>query len=124
MTRLDEQERDMETMTRRGLVAGIAGMALVAGCGNGINSSGAAQIDARVDATLNYLFSNYPSTQDLRDKSAGILVMPLMTEAGLIRRILWPGRAAPTRRSITIRPHEPASVPSSVRSNTRMCSSS
>ena len=72
----------MKRITRRGLVAGLAGATLVAGCGNGISSSGGAQIDARVDATLNYLFTNYPETQRLRDNSAGMLVMPLMTEAG------------------------------------------
>ena len=74
----------MGTITRRGLVAGLAGATLVAGCGNGINSSGGAQIDARVDATLNYLFTNYPETQRLRDNSAGMLVMPLITEAGFL----------------------------------------
>ena len=74
----------MGTITRRGLVAGLAGATLVAGCGNGINSSGGAQLDARVDATLNYLFTNYPETQRLRDNSAGMLVMPLMTEAGFL----------------------------------------
>lgn len=74
----------METMTRRGLVAGLAGAALLAGCGNGINSGGGQQIDARVDATLNYLFSTYPSMRNLRDTSAGMLVMPLMTEAGFM----------------------------------------
>lgn len=74
----------MGTITRRGLVAGLAGATLVAGCGNGVNSSGGAQIDARVDATLNYLFTSYPETQRLRDNSAGMLVMPLMTEAGFL----------------------------------------
>jgi lipid-binding SYLF domain-containing protein len=74
----------MKTITRRGVVAGLAGSALVAGCGNGINSPGGQQIDARVDATLSYLFSNYPGTQELRESAAGMLVMPLVTEAGLL----------------------------------------
>lgn len=39
-------------------------------------------IDARVDQTLNFLYSKYPQTTDLRDKSVGMLVMPLVTKAG------------------------------------------
>ena len=74
----------MRKMTRRGVVCGLAGTALAVGCGNGINSPGGQAIDARVDATLNYLYSTYPGTQELRDNSAGILVMPLMTEAGFL----------------------------------------
>ena len=74
----------MGTMTRRGVMAGLAGAVVVGGCGNGINSSGGQAIDARVDATLNYLFANYPETRRLRDNAAGILVMPLVTEAGLL----------------------------------------
>lgn len=74
----------MKVITRRSVVAGLAGVALVGGCANGINSSGGQQIDARVDATLNYLFSTYPGTQELRDNATGMLVMPLMTEAGVL----------------------------------------
>ena len=68
-------------MTRRGLVLGAGALAL-AGCNNGIGSNGAAQIDARVDATQNFLFSNYPGTQDLASRASGVLYMPLMTEVG------------------------------------------
>lgn len=68
-------------ITRRGLVLGAAGLVL-AGCNNGIGSNGAAQIDARVDATENYLFTQYPGTQDLAARATGVLYMPLMTEAG------------------------------------------
>lgn len=52
-------------------------------CGNGIGGDGAATIDARVDSTLNYMFNNYPGTRDLADKASGMLVMPVVTEAGL-----------------------------------------
>ncbi|EPX76022.1 YSC84-related protein [Salipiger mucosus] len=73
------------TFTRRaftlGLGAGAAG--LVAGCGNGIGSPGGATIDARVDSTLSQMYSQFPGTVDLAEKSAGMLVMPLVTEAGL-----------------------------------------
>lgn len=73
----------MNHISRRLLIAGAASAALLStACNNGIGSRGGAQIDARVDESLNYLFSNYPGTRELRDKSAGMLVMPLMTEAG------------------------------------------
>ena len=67
---------------------GFGGAALLlAGCdaainGNGIGSNGAAQIDARVDATQNYLFGKYPGTEELANDANGILFMPLITEAG------------------------------------------
>ncbi len=61
--------------------AGGMGMTL-AGCANGIGSRGADAIDARVDSTMDYLFSTYPGTRDLNDKAVGVLVMPLVTEAG------------------------------------------
>ncbi len=68
-------------MTRRGLMLGAGAVAL-AGCNNGIGSNGAAQIDARVEATQGFLFSRYPGTQDLASRAAGVLYMPLITEAG------------------------------------------
>ena len=42
-----------------------------------------AKLDARADATLDFLETNYPGTRDLREKSVGMLIMPLVTEAGL-----------------------------------------
>ncbi len=72
----------MIEISRRNLLAlGGAGLGLAA-CGNGIGGAGAARLDARVDATRDYLISRYPGTQDLMSKSVGILYMPLMTEAG------------------------------------------
>jgi len=55
----------------------------LAACGNGIGSDGAATIDARVDSALNYLYTTYPDTKELASRATGILVMPLITEAGL-----------------------------------------
>ena len=69
------------TMTRRGLVLGAAALALAA-CNNGVGSNGAAQIDARVEATQSFLFDRYPGTEDLASRAAGVLYMPLITEAG------------------------------------------
>jgi lipid-binding SYLF domain-containing protein len=68
-------------ITRRGLMVG-AGASLLAGCANGVGSNGAAQVDARVDATQQFLFSRYPGTEQLASQAAGVLYMPLITEAG------------------------------------------
>ena len=39
-------------------------------------------IDARVDYSLNQLYQDYPNTRALAEKSSGILIIPLITEAG------------------------------------------
>ena len=71
----------MERISRRALLGGAgASLALTAACGNGVGGSGAQQIDARVSATRNFLFSRYPGTQDLAGRAAGVLYMPLITE--------------------------------------------
>ncbi len=72
-------------VSRRGflLCSGAGAAALVSGCANGVGSNGAARIDQRVDATRNFLLSNYPNTQELERNSTGQLYMPLVTEAGL-----------------------------------------
>lgn len=72
----------MGGIDRRTFVAGLGATVLVAACGNGVGSNGAATIDARVDATRDYLFGRYPGTRDLAAKSFGVLYMPLVTEAG------------------------------------------
>jgi len=73
----------MTSLSRRTFMATSGSTVLLtAACGNGVGSGAADVIDARVDATLDYLYSNYPNTTELRDKSAGILVMPLITKAG------------------------------------------
>jgi len=72
-------------MTRRGFaLAALAGAGVTAACGNGVGNSNAAKIDARVDATLNQMYSQYPNTRTLADKATGMLVMPLVTEAGFV----------------------------------------
>lgn len=71
-------------ITRRGFALGTLALGgLVAGCGNGIGNTNATKIDARVDATLQQMFAEYPNTVDLATKADGLLVMPLVTEAGL-----------------------------------------
>ncbi|MDG1430499.1 MAG: YSC84-related protein [Paracoccaceae bacterium] len=75
----------MKNITRRLVTFGLgaAALATVAACGNGVGSNGAPTIDARADQTLSYLYNTYPSTRDIADKAAGVLVMPLITEAGV-----------------------------------------
>lgn len=74
----------MNKMNRRTFaLSALAGTSGLAACGNGIGGNGAATIDSRVDETLNFMYSEFPNTVDLSNKAAGILVMPLVTEAGL-----------------------------------------
>jgi lipid-binding SYLF domain-containing protein len=73
-----------QALSRRrtlGLLAGAATLPLI-GCGNGIGSDGGERIDARVAETRNFLFTEFPGTQDLASRAAGVLYMPLVTEAG------------------------------------------
>ncbi|MBD3678073.1 MAG: twin-arginine translocation pathway signal [Rhodobacteraceae bacterium] len=71
----------MFDMTRRVFIGGALA-ATTAACDNGVGSEAGQRIDARVDATLDHLYSTYPGTTSLRDKSVGVLVMPLITKAG------------------------------------------
>ncbi|WP_172295089.1 YSC84-related protein [Pseudoruegeria sp. HB172150] len=73
----------MTILPRRGFLAGAGSASLLAACGNGVGSTGATTIDARVDQTLNFMYSKYPGTRDLADKASGMLVMPVVTKAGL-----------------------------------------
>ncbi|MBU3029820.1 twin-arginine translocation pathway signal [Paracoccus sp. XHP0099] len=70
-------------MTRRGLLAGGGAMLALAGCTNAVGSNAAAQLDARVDQTHQYLLQNYPTAAPLVQNAKGVLYMPLMTEAAL-----------------------------------------
>lgn len=70
--------------SRRAFALGaVASTGALAACGNGVGSSGSARIDARVRATLDEMYRSFPNTRTLADKSNGMLVMPLVTEAGL-----------------------------------------
>jgi lipid-binding SYLF domain-containing protein len=70
-------------MTRRGFTfTTLAGLSVLAACGNGVGSGGAETVDARVDATLNEMYNLFPNTVDLAGKASGMLIMPLVTEAG------------------------------------------
>ncbi len=73
----------MNNISRRGFLA-VSGSAalLTAACGNGVGGNASAKIDARVDATRDFLETRYPGTKELAGKAYGILYMPLITEAG------------------------------------------
>ncbi len=75
----------MTNYTRRFVTLGLGAGAIstMTACANGVGSNGAPTIDARVDQTLDYLHNTYPSTRDIAEKAAGVLVMPLITEAGM-----------------------------------------
>jgi lipid-binding SYLF domain-containing protein len=72
----------MQITRRTFAFSGLSAVTLTA-CGNGIGGTGAATIDARVDETMNFMFQEFPGTRDVAARSAGMLVMPLITEAGL-----------------------------------------
>lgn len=76
---------DFNMRTRRGwlLGAGATATLALAGCNNGVGQNASARLEARVEATQQYMLSTYPSTQALVQGAAGVLYMPLMTEAGL-----------------------------------------
>jgi len=70
-------------LSRRAFAAGaLATAGVTAACGNGIGGRGSATIDARVDSTLAEMYRQFPNTQTLASKANGMLVMPLVTEAG------------------------------------------
>jgi lipid-binding SYLF domain-containing protein len=71
-------------LSRRGFTLGVlAGATVTAACGNGVGNSNAAMLDSRVDLALQEMYRSYPNTKDLADKASGMLVMPVVTEAGL-----------------------------------------
>jgi len=73
----------MTHLNRRGFALSALALTTLSACGNGIGGNGAATIDARVDSTLNFMYNSYPGTVDLASKASGMLVMPVVTEAGL-----------------------------------------
>ena len=71
------------SMSRRAFgLSVISSTVALAACGNGVGGRGPSLIDARVSATLAEMYRSYPNTRDLANKANGMLVMPLVTEAG------------------------------------------
>lgn len=72
-------------LTRRGFIAGIgagAGVLALAGCNNGLATNATQTLEGRVNSTLNELFTKYPNARPLVDNARGVLIMPVMTQAG------------------------------------------
>lgn len=67
--------------TRRGFVAGAA-MLTLAACNNGLATNATQTLESRVNATLNELFAQYPNARPVVENARGVLVMPVMTQAG------------------------------------------
>ena len=91
---LDERPRPVNRTDARSLffpscLRILIGLAIVAlalistACSNKIDADDRAKIDARVDVTLVELYREYPDTRELANKATGILVMPLISEAGI-----------------------------------------
>ncbi|RMD48215.1 MAG: twin-arginine translocation pathway signal [Alphaproteobacteria bacterium] len=66
--------------SRRALLLGGAALALTA-C-NRYGETPGQRIDRRVDAALQFMFTNIPGSRALYDKAAGALIFPVITEAG------------------------------------------
>ncbi|WP_209424266.1 YSC84-related protein [Pararhodobacter sp. SW119] len=73
----------MSNFSRRALLASGAATLALSACGNPVGSFNADRLDARVDATRDYLRSGFPDLQPLFANAHGILYMPLVSEAGL-----------------------------------------
>ena len=75
----------MTTFSRRAFaLSGLAGSAVaLSGCDRINGNTAPDRLDARVDATLAEMFATYGKTRSLAARSAGMLVLPLITEAGL-----------------------------------------
>lgn len=75
----------MTYLSRRSLMAGgVAALALTAACGNPVGNFNAERLEARVDATRDFLRQNHPELGELFANAHGILYMPLVSEAGFL----------------------------------------
>ncbi|SDZ46092.1 Las17-binding protein actin regulator [Jannaschia faecimaris] len=72
----------MTAFSRRRFLAVASAPLALAACGNGVGGNGGDRIDGRVDAAFNFMYNTLPDTRVLADKAAGILMMPVVTEAG------------------------------------------
>ena len=68
--------------SRRSVLAGAGALTTLAACGNPVGNLNAERLDARVDATRDFLRSNHGELQNLFENAQGILYMPLVSEAG------------------------------------------
>jgi lipid-binding SYLF domain-containing protein len=72
----------MNILSRRNFILTAVAAPALAACGNGVNSRASQRIDERVDSAVEFMYSEVPGTRELAFNAAGMLVMPLVTEAG------------------------------------------
>ena len=70
-----------KVLTRRGFIAG-AGVLALAGCNNGTGTNATQTLEGRVNGTLSELFTRYPNARPVVEGAQGVLVIPVMTQAG------------------------------------------
>ncbi|MFV0409358.1 MAG: YSC84-related protein [Paracoccus sp. (in: a-proteobacteria)] len=70
-----------KVLTRRGFIAGSAVLGLAA-CNNGTSTNATQVLDGRVNGTLNELYTKYPNARPLVENAHGVLIIPVMTQAG------------------------------------------
>ncbi len=76
--------RAMNGISRRAFVLGFAAAGGVSACGNGVGSSNARELDASVEAAKAFMYDNVTDARDLSQRAAGMLIIPLVTEASLV----------------------------------------
>ncbi|MCV2875573.1 YSC84-related protein [Rhodobacteraceae bacterium XHP0102] len=82
MSSQTQKTQPNQILSRRNFVLGGAAVPLLAACGNGVNSQASQRLDARVDSAQQFMFQEVPGTEELAFNAAGVLIMPLVTEAG------------------------------------------
>lgn len=70
------------SLSRRSLLLGAGSLPLLAACGNPVGNSNGPRIDSRVDAAIEFMQQEVPGTAELVSQASGMLVMPLISEAG------------------------------------------
>lgn len=70
------------SLSRRSLLLGAGATPLLAACGNPLGNSNAPRIDSQVDAAVSFMQQEVPGTEELVRQASGMLVMPLISEAG------------------------------------------
>jgi lipid-binding SYLF domain-containing protein len=71
-------------LSRRTLLSCGAAAAALSACGNPVGNFNADRLDARVDASRDFLRNSYPGLSELFENAHGILYMPIVTEAGFV----------------------------------------
>lgn len=71
-----------KVLTCRAFVGGAALFTLAA-CNNSTSTNATQVLEGRVNGTLNELITKYPSAGPLLENANGVLVIPVMTQAGL-----------------------------------------